>query len=253
MINSTKNIVSEELSSAESVTEIPLGPRWEELYRDLASMAGELAHEIRNPLSTIQMSVQLLAEDLETPTKQADRRISQKIEVVARECQRLSSILDSFLRMTRLHQVEGRRVNLNELVAEVLEFSRPRITSSGIILRVDLQADLPAVCVDEDLWRQAILNLLLNAESASRPGDELMVRTRRDNDVVILDITDTGHGMTDEVRAQVFRPFFSTRQGGTGLGLPATKRIVEAHGGTIRVESQPSCGTAFRICLPVDC
>jgi signal transduction histidine kinase len=231
--------------------ELATAGRWEAQYRDLASLAGGLAHEIRNPLGTIAMNVQLLAEDLSEPKTQFERRMRQKMEVVSRECQRLGSILDDFLRFAGVIDLDGRPISLNDLVGDVLEFSRPRIESKGIVLREDLQGDLPAVWLDGDLWRQALLNLLLNAESASRPGDELMVRTRLHGETVVVDVIDTGHGMSEEVRAKVFRPFFSTRAGGTGLGLPTAKRIVESHGGSILLNSEPSRGTAIQIRLPV--
>jgi two-component system sensor histidine kinase HydH len=223
---------------------------WEEQYRDLASLAGGLAHEVRNPLGTIQMNVQLLAEDLAEPQNQHERRMLQKIEVVGRECQRLASILDDFLRFARVSELDRHPTDLNELVRDVVEFSRPRIESAEIVLRDDLSPSVPTLSLDADLFRQAILNLLLNAESACQPGDELILRTREERGGVTLDVIDTGRGMAEEVRAKIFRPFFSTRSGGSGLGLPTTKRIIDAHGGAITVESEPSRGTAFHIWLP---
>ncbi len=242
---------SESISPSYSVTADGSLDAWEEQYRDLASLAGGLAHEVRNPLGTIQMNVQLLAEDLVEPKNQHERRMLQKIEVVGRECERLASILDDFLRFARVSELDRHPTDLNELIGDVLEFSRPRIESAEIVLRADLAPSVPLLALDADLFRQALLNLLLNAESACQPGDELILRTRGERAGVVLDVIDTGRGMAEEVRAKIFRPFFSTRSGGTGLGLPTTKRIIEAHGGTITVESEPSRGTAFHVWLPI--
>jgi signal transduction histidine kinase len=102
-----------------------------------------------------------------------------------------------------------------------------------------------------DLFKQALLNLMLNAQHAMPDGGELILTTRRDGSEVVLDVTDTGRGMTEEVRARVFDAFYSTRPGGSGLGLPTTRKIVEAHGGTIHVQSVPGKGSQFTVRLPV--
>ena len=223
----------------------------EEQYRDLASLAGGLAHEIKNPLSTIRMNVQLLAEDLADPQTQEQRRALRKIDVVKRECDRLSEILDDFLRFARINELNLVPVDVNELVEDIIEFSRPRIEAAGILLREDLPEGLPKVHLDPDLFRQAMLNLLLNAEAVMKSGGELMLRTRQVGSELLIDVIDTGPGMSAELLGKIFKPFFSTRPSGTGLGLPTTKRIVEAHGGQMSVDSEPGKGTAFRITLPI--
>lgn len=224
--------------------------KFEEQYRDLASLAGGLAHEIKNPLSTIRMNVQLLAEDLADPQTQEQRRALRKIDVVQRECDRLSEILDDFLRFARITELNLTPVDVNEIVEDIIEFSRPRIEVAGILLREDLPPRLPKVRLDPDLFRQAMLNLFLNAESVMKSGGELIVQTRKSGSDVVIDVIDTGPGMTAELKEKIFKPFFSTRPGGTGLGLPTTKRIVEAHGGRITVDSEPGKGTAFHIAIP---
>jgi signal transduction histidine kinase len=106
------------------------------------------------------------------------------------------------------------------------------------------------LAIDADLFKQAVLNLMLNAEHAMPDGGELIMTTRHEGSSVVLDVTDTGVGMTEEVRTRIFDPFFSTRSGGSGLGLPTTRRIIEAHGGSIDVHSVPGKGSRFSVRLP---
>ena len=118
------------------------------------------------------------------------------------------------------------------------------------MIRTQLAGDLPRVGLEPDLFKQALLNLMLNAEHAMPSGGELILTTRREGGAVVLDVTDTGVGMTDEVRSRIFDAFFSTRPAGSGLGLPTTRKIVEEHGGTIHVQSEPGKGSRFTIRLP---
>src|SRR5207244_642978 len=110
--------------------------------------------------------------------------------------------------------------------------------------------DLPPVSLDRELFEQALLNLMLNAEQAMPEGGRLTMIGRAEDGWVCLDVIDTGHGMTADVRAKLFRPFHTTKQNGNGLGLPTTRKIVLAHGGTIDVQSEPGRGTKFTIRLP---
>jgi signal transduction histidine kinase len=119
------------------------------------------------------------------------------------------------------------------------------------VIRTHFAADLPAVRIDIDLFKQAVLNLVLNSQHAMPSGGELILTTRREDPWIVLDVIDTGVGMTEEVRARIFDAFFSTRPGGSGLGLPTTRKIIEAHGGTIHVQSEPDKGSQFTIRLPV--
>ena len=140
--------------------------------------------------------------------------------------------------------------DLNALTDELRDFYEPHLATKGIVVRTYFAADLPRVRLDAELFKQALLNLALNAEHAMASGGELILTTRHDPPWVVLDVIDTGVGMTEEVRARVFDAFYSTRPGGSGLGLPTTRKIVEAHGGLIRVQSEPGKGSQFTIALP---
>jgi two-component system, NtrC family, sensor histidine kinase HydH len=218
-------------------------------YAEVAQLAGGLAHEIRNPLSTMRLNLDLLAEDFQEPETTKDRRVLQKIERLRRDTQRLQDILEDFLRFARVQELRTVPADLNVIVDDLRDFCEPQATTKGIVVRTQYAADLPRVALDVDLFKQALLNLILNAEHAMPDGGELMLVTRRDGDDAVLDVIDTGLGMTEEVRARVFDAFYSTRPGGSGLGLPTARKIVEAHGGTIAVQSVPGKGSQFTVRL----
>jgi signal transduction histidine kinase len=120
-----------------------------------------------------------------------------------------------------------------------------------VVIRTQYASDLPKVPLDAQLFKQALLNLILNAEHAMPDGGDLMLKTRRDGRWAVLEVIDTGVGMPEDVRARVFDAFYSTRPGGSGLGLPTTRKIIEAHGGTIHVQSVPGKGSQFTVRLPI--
>lgn len=219
-------------------------------YAEIAELAGGLAHEIRNPLSTMSLNLDLLAEDFQTPETTRDKRVLQKIERLRRESQRLQDILENFLRFARAQQLRLETTDLNVIVEELRDFFEPQAMAQGIVIRTQYEDELPRMSLDVDLFRQALLNLLINARQAMPRGGELLLRTRSEGPWNLFEITDTGMGIPDDVRARVFDAFYSTRSGGSGLGLPTTRKIVEAHDGSIRVQSEPGKGSQFTIRLP---
>jgi two-component system, NtrC family, sensor histidine kinase HydH len=219
-------------------------------YAEISQLAGGLAHEIRNPLSTVRLNLDLLAEDFQDGETPRDRRVRQRVERLQHEVLRLQGILENFLRFARIQDLKLEAVDLNAIVEEIRDFYEPTAATKSVVIRAQLAADLPSIRLDADLFKQALLNLVLNAEHAMPTGGELILTTRREGRWVVLDVTDTGAGMTEAVRARIFEAFFSTRSGGSGLGLPTTRKIVEAHGGTIHVQSEPGKGSQFTIRLP---
>jgi signal transduction histidine kinase len=219
-------------------------------YAEISQLAGGLAHEIRNPLSTLSLNLDLLAEEFQEAESPRDRRIGQRIERLKREIQRLHDIVENFLRFARVQDLKTAPADLNALVEEICDFYEPQASTQGIVVRTYFAPGLPPLAIDGDLFKQAVLNLMLNAQHAMPDGGELIMTTRHDGSSVVLDVTDTGVGMTEEVRARIFDPFFSTRSGGSGLGLPTSRRIIEAHGGSIEVQSVPGKGSRFSVRLP---
>ncbi len=226
-----------------------------ETYGEFAALVGGLAHEIRNPLSTIRLNMELLAEDFaaddpESPVRHRDRRARAKIELVRQECDRLQKLLGDFLDFARQESLMLEPGSLNVELEQLLDFFAPLARDAGVDIVRYLDPELPAVRLDRETFRSAVLNLLLNAVQAMEGGGQLVVRTRPAGLGVALELIDTGPGMDAETLAQVFRAFYTTKQGGSGLGLPTARKIVEAHGGTIDVETAPKRGTKVTIWLP---
>ena len=236
-------------SSADS--EADVNRKLVDQYTEIARLAGGLAHEIKNPLSTIRLNMELLAEDFGDPENPRDRRALAKVKVVERECRRLQELLDDFLDFAKVRRLKLEPCNLNRHVREVLDFFQPKAREAGIELVDYLASDLPTVLLDREVFRGALLNLVLNAEQAMPGGGQLVVRTSAIGEGVALDMIDTGCGMNEQTREHIFDAFFSTKRGGSGLGLPTARKIIEAHGGQIRVQSEPGRGTQFTIKLPV--
>lgn len=226
-----------------------------ETYTEFAALVGGLAHEIRNPLSTIRLNMELLAEDFaaedpESPTKHRDRRARAKIELVRQECDRLQKLLGDFLDFARQESLTLEPGSLNTELEQLLDFFAPRAAEAGVDIVRYLDPELPAVRIDRETFRSAVLNLLLNAVQAMEGGGQLVVRTRPSGLGVMLELIDTGPGMDAETLGKVFQAFYTTKQGGSGLGLPTSRKIVEAHGGTIDIETAPGRGTKLTIWLP---
>lgn len=218
---------------------------------EIARMAGSLAHEIKNPLSVIRMNMDLLAEDLAEGDSPHDRRALKKVGVVQSQCIRLQTLLDDFLSFARAERLQLRPASLNAQITDVLDFVAPQMAESGIEVARHLAADLPHVMLDRNKLHGALLNLVLNAQQAMPDGGQLWIRTRETTNSVALDMIDTGCGMDNDTLLHIFDVFYSTKQGGSGLGLPTTRRIIEAHQGTISVLSKVGNGTQFTIEFPI--
>jgi two-component system, NtrC family, sensor histidine kinase HydH len=219
-------------------------------YAELAELAGGFIHEFKNHLSTLGLNLQLLAEDFGTAESHRERRALERVHRLQHECDRLVEVSNDFMRFARLRDLDLRPTCLRTVIEEMVDFFSPTAKQANVAITTYLPADLPNVAIDEDLFKQALLNLMLNAEQAMPQGGELIVQACGENGGIRLDLIDTGVGMTADQATRVFRPFFTTKPGGNGLGLPTTKRIMEAHGGTIDVESETGKGTKFTVRMP---
>jgi two-component system sensor histidine kinase HydH len=224
----------------------------------LTLVARGLAHEIKNPLSTMAINLTLLEEEIEGDRADGapeisprDKRCLKRIGVLTREVSHLESILDDFLRFARGGQVNRAPADLTGLVREVLAFTEPEHQASGIVVHVDMPDSLPLVMIDTEAIRRVLINLLVNARQAMPGGGELIVQVRREGPWAELVITDTSVGMDEEQLAKCFDLYWSTKRGGTGLGLSTVQRTVTEHGGTVRVLSETGRGTSFTIRVPL--
>jgi signal transduction histidine kinase len=221
-----------------------------EQHAALAALAGSLAHEIKNPLSVIRMNMDLLAEDFAEPQSHRERRALAKIEMVSRQCTRLETLLNDFLRFTKVSQLELTLGSLNEQVERVLDLFSAQADSSGVEIVRYLDPDLPSIQLNAETLQAALVNLVKNALEAMPDGGQLIARTRVTRQGVALDLIDTGQGMDERTAMKMFDAFFTTKSGGSGLGLPTARRIIEAHGGRIGVHSEVGHGTQFTLEFP---
>jgi signal transduction histidine kinase/HAMP domain-containing protein len=235
-------------------------------------MAAQIAHEIRNPLSSIGLNAELLEDDL--AGREEGRRLLKAIQT---EVDRLAAITEDYLRYARLPSPQRAPGDLNAVARSLCEFLAPEAASRGVKLVPELAADLPTLRLDEAQLRQALLNLVRNAfevlegggpelpaeaelQDAARRGAArrahsrggvIKISTRELADAVELAISDDGPGIPPEIVDRIFEPFFSTKSGGTGLGLALTLQIIEGHGGQLRVETTPGAGATFLIRFPL--
>jgi signal transduction histidine kinase len=213
----------------------------------IGKMAAHITHEIRNPLSSIGLNIELLEEEIQQSGAQESLQLVLAIKA---EVDRLSRIAEQYLSVARRPRPELEREHVEDLVLELLAFVRPELDRAGVVSRVEAEPDLPEVAIDESQLRQALLNLIRNAREAMPRGGELVVAVVRQEGTVEIRIDDNGAGVPEEMRSTIFDPFVTTKQRGTGLGLAVTREIVEAHHGTIQCEPLPQRGTRFRIALP---
>jgi signal transduction histidine kinase len=227
---------------------------------ELSKLTGGLAHEIKNPLSTIKINLKLVGEELDDvgcagaggANRDAStlQRALRKIAVIEKETERVEQILEGFLHYVGRTELQLAIIDINDLVSDMVDFYSPQAQSLAVTMRQGLHNE-PLVCkVDADMLKQVILNLFINAQQAMSGGGELMIRTdRRENDVVI-EISDTGSGIEADKLEHIFDAYYSSRPQGSGLGLPTAKKIIEAHNGSITVNSEPGKGTSFAMRLP---
>ena len=220
---------------------------------DLGAVASGLAHEIRNPLNSLYINSQILAEMLTALPETTDRK--EELLALARANMkvtgRLNDILSEFLRFARPTATEFVVADLNRVVADTLRFLEVDFARRGIELDSSFHPEPLPLFADEKQLRQVLLNILLNAEEAmDKEQKAIRVTTGSERGRPFVRVTDNGRGIPREVRKQIFQLFFSTRKNGTGLGLPIVRKIVREHGGKIGIRSREGRGTTVTISLP---
>jgi len=211
-------------------------------------ISAQITHEIRNPLNSLGLNAELLAEELGAHGSQEARAL---VGAISREVDRLNAVTEEYLRFARLPKPVMAREDVNEILAGLLDFLAAEMATARVEVRRELAPGLPPVLGDEAQLRAAFLNLLRNSREAMPSGGSILVRTRlAANDVVEAEVSDTGPGIPAGDIARIFDPFYSTKSGGTGLGLAFTLQVLKEHGGTVRCESEPGRGTTFLVRLP---
>jgi two-component system, NtrC family, sensor histidine kinase HydH len=221
----------------------------------LGTLASGLAHEIKNPLSAMSINLQMLREELDGSDQSRDQRLLKRVAVLEKEVARLEQILDGFLKFARGYQLNPVRQPINPILRETVEFWAAKSHAAGVDVQLVLEEGLPDVLVDATYLKQSLLNLLNNALDAltGRPAQErdgreqILVCSRRSKGGVDALVIDNGPGIPVDSREKIFDPYFSTKAGGSGLGLPTARRIVEELGGTLTFDTETGRGTSFRI------
>lgn len=212
----------------------------------VGNLAAGVAHELRNPLSSIKGYATYFGGRF--PAGSADREAAQ---VMVREVERLNRAIGDLIGLSRPTDIRPRLIGMRRLVEDTLRLIGQDAASRGVAVRFDASPSLPEVAIDPDRMRQVILNLCLNALEAMPDGGELSLSLQPDAEALRLEIRDSGMGIAPDALPHIFDPYFTTKGQGTGLGLATVHKIIEAHGGSISVTSEPGQGAAFRILLPL--
>jgi signal transduction histidine kinase len=214
-------------------------------------LASGLAHEIRNPLNAMNMNLQMLEEELHARNGPPEGEQAELLESTKSEIKRLERLVNNFLTYARPAQPRFESKDLNIVAREVIRLLEVDFRQHGVELRTDLEPLLPRVETDEAQFKQALINLMVNARQVLKDGGHVTIRTRAGSKgEAVLEVEDDGPGIPPDSRERIFEVFYSSRGGGTGLGLPIARQIVERHGGTIELDSEVGKGTTFRIRLP---
>ena len=214
-------------------------------------LAAGVAHEIGNPLNSLNILLQLMERELKKLPTAPGERLREDLRVARDEIARLDQIINQFLRAIRPTQPELQLTTVNEVVADTLVLLEREIGDRDILVEQELATGLPRIPLDRAQLKQAFYNVIKNALQAMRSGGILRIRTEANPTHVIISFIDSGHGIAPEEIGQLFEPYFTTKENGSGLGLMIVQRIVREHGGTIEVESDKGRGTTFRIKLPI--
>ena len=220
--------------------------------RDLLErLLARLAHEIRNPLSSLDIHVQLLEEDLGTLAPAMREQLNSRLEIIHGELHRLESIVDHFLRLAGPSALELEPVEISKIVGHTRDLLQPEAAARSIEIAANLPDSLPVLQADPVRLTQALMNLVINAIQAVERNGRIEVTARINEGSFFLAVRDNGPGIPPERLAHIFDPYFTTKPEGSGLGLWIAQQIITAHGGTLKAQNGSSGGAIFTMTLPV--
>ena len=222
-----------------------------ESLASLTTLAAGVAHEIKNPLGSISIHIQLIKKALKSGKPLVPETMDRHLGVVTEEIERLNKIVVDFLFAVRPMDVELREADPRVLVREVADFLRYEADAAGVEIETSLEEEVPRVLLDKRYLKQALLNLAKNALAAMPDGGRLGLSVEEKDGEVLIAVEDSGTGIPEEYLPKIFEPYFTTKEAGTGLGLTITFKIVKEHDGAIDVRSRPGQGSTFTIALPV--
>ncbi len=217
----------------------------------LTLLAAGVAHELGNPLNSLHIHLQLMDRKLRRAPEPLRNELQKSLEIAREEIVRLDTIIQQFLGAIRPANLVLQLENLNLLIEESMAFLRPEIEDRNILVDMELRSDLPLLEIDRTQIKQAVYNVIKNAFQAMKTGGILRIRTDVDDHYVSITFSDTGGGISPDNMSKVFEPYYTTKQGGSGLGLLIVRRIVREHGGDIELLSDEGKGLTFTIRLPL--
>lgn len=224
-----------------------------ERQRLITRLLARLAHEIRNPLSSLDIHVQLLEEDLAGLAPAARDRLSGRLKIIRGELQRLDTIVQQYVNLAGPSPANRQTVDAGGVVQQVCELLQPEAAARGIAIETGVEPPVPSLSADAVQLTQALVNLVINAIQAVERDGRVAVSARfgEGGTAVLFEVSDSGPGVPAAKRAAVFEPFFTTKTEGSGLGLWIVQQIAAAHGGTVAVADSPLGGARFSLRLPV--
>jgi two-component system, sporulation sensor kinase E len=217
----------------------------------LTTLTAGVAHEIKNPLGSIGIHLELMKKEMSGKQQIETRKVMENLLIIKEEVERLNRIVMDFLFTVRPMNAELSYDDLNRVVQELLELMKPELVEAGITLETELMKPSPQILMDERYMKQAVLNILNNAISAMPGGGKLRVRTEHRRNEVRLNISDSGVGIPEENMEKIFEPYFTTKDFGSGLGLTLVYKIVKEHLGDIEINSKVGEGTTLTLSFPV--
>jgi two-component system sensor histidine kinase HydH len=217
----------------------------------LARLLKRLAHEIRNPLSSLDVQFQLLEEDLATLAAPVRPPLAARLGVIRGELQRLDSIVERFLKLSGPSALELEPVQLQTVVTHVCDLLRPEASNRKVEIVAALEPDLPGVMADSVRLTQALMNVIINGVQAITGGGRVTVSVARTGENLLVRVQDTGPGIPPGELGEIFDPYFTTKPEGNGLGLWIAQQIAVAHGGDLHAENAPGGGAVFVLTLPL--
>jgi len=234
------------LRDVESIERIGNQLELSERMAVLGRQTAGVAHEVKNPLNSMRLWLEVLKVNMPVEPEP-----QQAVKMLDSEIDRLDRTVKTFLNFTRPVELKLEETDLRTLLEEVIEAARPSLDKAGLSMRAEFSSGLPPAFVDRQLIHQAVLNLVLNACDFTQPGGAVTVSLKREGESAVIRVQDTGCGIPPEDQKKIFQLFFTTRSGGTGIGLANTFRFVQLHDGRIEFESEAGKGTTFRMELPL--
>src|SRR5579863_5534771 len=234
------------LRDVESIERIGNQLQVSERLAALGRVTAGVAHEVKNPLNSMRLWLEVLKANMPT-----DPEPQQAVKMLDSEIDRLDRAVKTFLNFTKPVEMKLEETDIRPVLQDVIDAARPSISRAGVDLRVDLPSEFPSLLIDQQLIHQAVLNLLLNASEFTPRGGRVTLALRRTGESAIISVADSGKGISPEDQKKIFQLFFTTRPGGSGIGLANTFRFVQLHNGRIEFDSEVGRGTTFRVELPL--